>query len=73
MCRTAFRELYCRATNPARHLMFWLPEVRRAPALFRAFRARMMQLLQEVRPCQAKDYDSNSDHSSAFTSQVYGD
>lgn len=49
MCRTAFRELYCRATNPARHLMLWLPEVRRAPVLFRAFRARMMQLLQEAR------------------------
>ncbi|BDA50154.1 Cytochrome P450 3A13 [Coccomyxa sp. Obi] len=47
--QSTFRELYCRAVNPARPLMFWLPEVRRAPALFRAFRARMMQLLQEVK------------------------
>lgn len=44
----AFRELYCRAVNPARHLMLWLPEVRRAPGLFRAFRARMMELLHEA-------------------------
>lgn len=50
MAFAAFRELYCRASNPVRHLMLWLPEVLNSKALFRAFRSRMMQLLQEVRP-----------------------
>ena len=45
----AFRELYCRTSNPARPYMLWLPEVREARRLFRAFRARMAELVQEVR------------------------
>ena len=44
----AFRELYCRTTNPARPYMLWDPEVREARRLFRAFRARMAELVQEV-------------------------
>ena len=46
----AFRELYCRATNPARALMLWDADVRAAQGRFADFRARMMALLQEVRP-----------------------
>ncbi len=42
------RELYCRAVNPARELMLWDADVRAAPALIAAFRARMAQLLHEV-------------------------
>ena len=45
----AFRELYCRTTNPARPYMLWVPEVREARRLFSAFRARMAGLVQEVR------------------------
>ncbi len=47
--RAAFRELYCQASNPLRPLMVWLPEVRASRPMFRTFRARMMQLLHEVR------------------------
>ena len=48
---TGFRELYCRAVNPARELMLWDADVRGAPALVAAFRARMAQLLREVCCC----------------------
>ena len=44
----AFRELYCRTSNPARPYMLWLSEVREARRLFRTFKARMAQLVQEV-------------------------
>ena len=44
----AFRELYCRTSNPARPYMLWLSEVREARRLFRAFKARMAELVQEV-------------------------
>ena len=48
-CVAAFRELYCRTTNPARPYMLWLSEVREARHLFRTFKSRMVQLVQEVR------------------------
>lgn len=53
--RAAFRELYCRATNPARALMLWDADVRAAGSNFADFRARMMALLKEVtiRPTSA--------------------
>ncbi len=44
----AFRELYCRATNPARALMLWHADVRAARGRFADFRSRMLALLQEV-------------------------
>ena len=47
----AFRELYSRTSNPARKLSLyslWSPERCRAEHLFRKFRVRMSQLLQEV-------------------------
>lgn len=44
----AFRELYCRTSNPARPYMLWLSEVREARRLFWTFRARMAKLVQEV-------------------------
>jgi hypothetical protein len=44
----AFRDLYCRTTNPARPYMLWISEVREARRLFRAFKSRMAQLVQEV-------------------------
>ena len=48
LASTGFRELYCRAVNPARELMLWDVDVRGAPALIMAFRSRMVQLLREV-------------------------
>lgn len=36
--------------NPARELMLWDADVRGAPVLHAAFRARMAQLLREVGP-----------------------
>ncbi len=44
----AFRELYCRTSNPARPYMLWLSEVREARRLFRTFKSRMAELVQEV-------------------------
>ena len=47
----AFRELYSRTSNPARKFWIynlWSPERRRVERLFKQFRLRMSQLLQEV-------------------------
>ncbi|CAL5223031.1 g5486 [Coccomyxa viridis] len=50
--KLTFRELYSRTSNPARKFWIyslWSPERRRVERLFKQFRLRMSQLLQEVK------------------------
>lgn len=63
---TALEELMYRLVNPLRRFMVWRREVRKANALFRAFRAAMVNLVKEVTVLCPSSTNKQLDMAQAF-------